>query len=75
MAARPAQAWSAPAGRPPGFPSHDLYTAAAETRAELLWRASAAFALPIRKRLADGRCLSELRDTKRAGRVTVQVIE
>jgi hypothetical protein len=58
-----------------GFPSYDLYTAAARTGAELLWRVSASFALPVKKRLADGTYLSELRGTKRSERVTVRVIE
>ncbi|MFF7191549.1 IS4 family transposase [Streptomyces sp. NPDC008222] len=58
-----------------GFPSYDLYTAAAVTGAELLWRVSASFALPVKKRLADGTCLSELRGTGRTERVTVRVIE
>ncbi|MFD7056437.1 transposase domain-containing protein [Streptomyces mirabilis] len=58
-----------------GFPSYDLYTAAAATGAELLWRVSASFALPVKKRLADGTYLSELRGTKRTERVKVRVIE
>jgi hypothetical protein len=58
-----------------GFPSYDLYTAAAATGAELLWRVSASFALPVKKRLADGTYLSELRGTGRTERVTVRVIE
>ncbi|MFJ7098969.1 IS4 family transposase, partial [Streptomyces mirabilis] len=57
------------------FPSYDLYTAAAATGAELLWRVSASFALPVKKRLADGTYLSELRGTKRTERVKVRVIE
>ena len=58
-----------------GFPSYDLYTAAARTGAELLWRVSSSFTLPVRKRLPDGTYLSELRGDKRAERVTVRVIE
>ncbi|MDT0470211.1 IS4 family transposase [Streptomyces gibsoniae] len=58
-----------------GFPSYDLYTAAAATGAELLWRVSASFALPVKQRLADGTYLSELRGTRRTERVTVRVIE
>ncbi|MEU3283355.1 IS4 family transposase [Streptomyces antibioticus] len=58
-----------------GFPSCDLYTAAAATGAELLWRVSASFALPVKKRLTDGTYLSELRGTRRTERVTVRVIE
>lgn len=58
-----------------GFPSYDLYTAAAATGAELLWRVSASFALPVKKRLSDGTYLSELRGDKRTERVPVRVIE
>jgi hypothetical protein len=58
-----------------GFPSYDLYTAAARTGAELLWRVSTSFTLPVKKRLADGTYLSELRGTGRTERVTVRVIE
>jgi hypothetical protein len=58
-----------------GFPSYGLYAAAARTGAELLWRVSASFALPVKKRLSDGTYLSELRGNKRAERVTVRVIE
>lgn len=57
-----------------GFPSCDLYTAAAATGAELLWRVSASFTLPVQKRLPDGTYLSELRGTRRSERVTVRVI-
>ncbi|WP_200301147.1 IS4 family transposase [Streptomyces adelaidensis] len=58
-----------------GFPSYDLYAAAARTGAELLWRVSASFTLPVTKRLSDGTYLSELRGDKRAERVTVRAIE
>ncbi|MFG2940080.1 IS4 family transposase [Streptomyces sp. NPDC048282] len=58
-----------------GFPSYGLYAAAAQTGAELLWRVSASFTLPVRKRLPDGTYLSELRGTRRSERVTVRVIE
>lgn len=57
------------------FPSYDLFTAAARTGAELLWRVPASFDLPVKKRLADGTYLSELRGTRRTERVTVRVIE
>jgi hypothetical protein len=58
-----------------GFPSYDLYTAAAGTGAQLLWRVSDSFTLPVKKRLDDGTYLSELRGTRRTERVTVRVIE
>lgn len=58
-----------------GFPSYDLYTATAAIGAELLWRVSASFTLPVTKRLPDGTYLSELRGTRRTERVTVRVIE
>jgi hypothetical protein len=58
-----------------GFPSYDLYTTAAATGAELLWRVSASFTLPVTKRLPDGTYLSELRGSKRSEHVMVRVIE
>ena len=57
-----------------GFPSYDLYTAVAG-RCQLLWRVSASFALPVKKRLADGTYLSELRGSRRGQCTTVRVIE
>jgi hypothetical protein len=58
-----------------GFPSYELYKAAAATGAQLLWRVSDSFALPIKQRLDDGTYLSELRGKRRGERVTVRVIE
>lgn len=58
-----------------GFPSYELYTAAAETGADLAWRISASFAQPVKERLPDGTYLSELRGQRKAERVTVRVIE
>lgn len=58
-----------------GFPSYGLYRQAAATGAELLWRVSASFKLPVKERLADGTYLSELRGQGRAEKVTVRVIE
>jgi hypothetical protein len=58
-----------------GFPSYHLYTAAAATGAQLLWRVSDSFNLPVKKRLADGTYLSELRGKRVRERVTVRVIE
>lgn len=58
-----------------GFPSYDLYTASAATGAQLLWRVSDSFTLPVKKRLDDGTYLSELRGKRARERVTVRVIE
>lgn len=58
-----------------GFPSYELYTRAAATGADLCWRVSASFVLPVTKRLADGTYLSELRGRRKAERVTVRVVE
>jgi hypothetical protein len=58
-----------------GFPSYELYTAAAATGAHLLWRVSDSFTLPVKQRLDDGTYLSELRGRRRSERVTVRVIE
>jgi hypothetical protein len=58
-----------------GFPSYELYTAAAATGAQLLWRVSDSFTLPVKQRLDDGTFLSELRGKRRGERVIVRVIE
>ena len=58
-----------------GFPSYGLYTASAGTGAQLLWRVSDSFTLPVKKRLDDGTYLSELRGKRARERVTVRVIE
>lgn len=58
-----------------GFPSYDLYVKTVATGADVLWRVSASFALPVRTRLPDGTYLSELRGTRKKDRVTVRVIE
>ncbi|MEV7020313.1 transposase [Streptomyces sp. NPDC093991] len=58
-----------------GFPSCDLYTASAATGAHLLWHVSGSSTLPVKKRLEDGTCLSELRGRRTRERVTVRVIE
>ncbi|MDX2949111.1 hypothetical protein PV383_48265, partial [Streptomyces caniscabiei] len=57
-----------------GFPSYDLFTAAAGRGAELLWRASASFTLPVIEVLHDGTYLSHL-NGPRGQRITVRVIE
>jgi hypothetical protein len=58
-----------------GFPSFDLWQEAAATGAQLGWRVSASFALPVTERLADGTYLSQLRGRKKRERVTVRVVE
>jgi hypothetical protein len=58
-----------------GFPSYDLFVKAVATGADVLWRVSASFALPVITRLAEGTYLSELRGTRKKDRVTVRVIE
>jgi len=58
-----------------GFLSYDLYTASATTGAQLLWRVSDSFTLPVEKRLGDGTYLSELHGKRARERVTVRVIE
>ncbi|MDX3314189.1 transposase domain-containing protein [Streptomyces sp. ME08-AFT2] len=57
-----------------GFPSYDLFTAAAGRGADLLRRASASFALPVIEVLHDGTCLSRL-NGPRGQRITVRVID
>lgn len=58
-----------------GFPSSELYVKTLATGADVLWRVSASFTLPIVARLADGTYLSQLRGPRKADRVTVRVIE
>ena len=65
-----------------GFVSYELWQAAAATGAQLLWRASATFSLPVLDVLPDGSYLSRLlpgRGTRLhragAGPVTVRVVE
>jgi len=57
-----------------GFPSFDLFTAASARGAELLWRVSACFTLPVIEVLDDGTYLSHL-NGPRGKRITVRVIE
>lgn len=68
------------AGR--GFASYELWQAAAAAGAQLLWRASATFTLPVLEVLPDGSYLSRLLPGKGtrprragAGPVTVRVVE
>jgi hypothetical protein len=58
-----------------GFPSYDLYVKTLATGADVLWRVSASFELPVITRLTDGTYLSELRGKRKKDRVTVRVIE
>jgi hypothetical protein len=58
-----------------GFPSYDLYVKTLATGADVVWRVSASFALPVLTRLPDGTYLSQLRGTRTQDRVTVRVIE
>ena len=63
-----------------GFLGFDLWRAAAATGAELLWRASATFTLPVLERFADGSYRSALRAPTSGARadrrpIAVRVIE
>lgn len=65
-----------------GFLSHELWQTAAATGAELLWRASNVFTLPVLEVLPDGSYLSQLAPGKKtrshqagAGPITVRVVE
>lgn len=58
-----------------GFPSYDLYVTTLATGADVLWRVSASFTLPVLARLKDGTYLSELHGTRKKQRATVRVIE
>ena len=58
-----------------GFPSYDLCVKTLATGADVLWRVSASFTLPVLARLTDGTYLSELRGKRKKQRVTVRVIE
>ena len=62
------------------FPGYDLWSQAAATGADLLWRVGSAFPLAVRTVLADGTYLSELappKQLRRAGAkpITVRVVE
>lgn len=58
-----------------GFPAYGLCTAAAVTGAQLLWRVSESFHLPLAEVLPDGTYLSELRGRRKGERLPVRVIE
>nr|QIY75336.1 IS4 family transposase [Streptomyces sp. RLB1-33] len=57
-----------------GFPAFGLWQAAAATGAQLLWRVSDSFTLPVDHVLSDGTYLSHL-NGPRGARITVRVIE
>jgi DDE family transposase len=57
-----------------GFPAFELWQAAAATGAQLLWRASDSFTLPVDHVLSDGTYLSHLNGA-RGKRTTVRVVE
>lgn len=57
------------------FPSCGLYTASAATGAHPLSSVSDSFALPVKKSLEGGTCLSGLRGKRTRERATVRVIE
>jgi hypothetical protein len=61
-----------------GFPSYELWQAAAGRGAQLLWRVRANLVLPVMRTLPDGSYLSEIvaaHDRKRARPAPVRVIE
>jgi hypothetical protein len=58
-----------------GFPSFELWRDAAGTGADLAWRVSASFTLPLVERLSDGTYLSRLRGHKKGEQITVRVVE
>lgn len=58
-----------------GFPSFELWREAAATGADLTWRVSASFSLPVIERLDDGTYLSQLRGRTKNDRITVRVVE
>jgi hypothetical protein len=58
-----------------GFPAYDLCAAVADTGAQLLWRVSESFALPLVEVLPDGTYLSYLQGPRKAQRMPVRVIE
>jgi hypothetical protein len=58
-----------------GFPSYALYTQAASTGAQLAWRVSASFTLPVLERLSEGTYRSELRGRRKDQRISVRVVE
>ncbi|MET9915127.1 IS4 family transposase [Streptomyces sp. NPDC006476] len=58
-----------------GFPSFTLWEKAATTGAELLWRVSDSFRLPLVEALPDGTCLSRLCEQRTKRTIDVRVIE
>jgi hypothetical protein len=58
-----------------GFPSFELWRDAVATGADLAWRVSASFTLPLVERLPDGTYLSRLRGRRKGEQITVRVVE
>ena len=58
-----------------GFPSFELWRDAVASGADLAWRVSASFALPLIERLKDGTYLSRLRGRRKHEQITVRVVE
>jgi len=58
-----------------GFPAYDLCGALAATGAQLLWRVSESFTLPLVEVLPDGTYLSYLQGPRKHQRMPVRVIE
>jgi hypothetical protein len=58
-----------------GFPSFELWRDAAGSGADLAWRVSASFTLPLVERLPDGTYLSRLRGRTQGEQITVRVVE
>ncbi|HEU5429171.1 MAG TPA: IS4 family transposase [Actinocrinis sp.] len=58
-----------------GFPSFELWRDAAGTGADLAWRVSASFTLPILEVLPDGTYLSRLRGRRKGEQIVVRVVE
>jgi hypothetical protein len=62
-----------PAGR--SFPSFELWRDAVATGADLAWRVSASFTLPMVERLSDGTHLSRLHGREKVEQITVRAVQ
>jgi hypothetical protein len=58
-----------------GFASFELWRDAVASGADLAWRVSASFALPVIERLDDGTYLSRVRGRRKHEQITVRVVE